>query len=168
MSTIASLPVYKLLLKQFENVKALNNVNKEKENYKIWNVNFQSKNSKPFFVPITNIWIQGTIIQISSDNFILNDSTGLAIVSGLKTSNNSSVKVGDFVMVVGYISRAGEIPLNPAWNINYKGPLRLFAKLKSLKITIIDKESICSKGVRWTNEVLEAQKAVVKVKMMVS
>jgi len=158
-----NLPIYKTLLTQIENaqlIKTESNGNSQLSSLKTWLIDFAPKEeSKSAFVEVTNIWIQGTIVCVVDNmNIVVSDGTGLAVVFGAKMGAGK-FEVGNFVMVVGYITKAGSSMCDQL--NNYEGPLKVFARLKAMKVTISNENTLFSKGIWWNKEVIEAQKHVV-------
>uniref|UniRef100_H2XY54 Uncharacterized protein n=1 Tax=Ciona intestinalis TaxID=7719 RepID=H2XY54_CIOIN len=153
MSMVLQQPACKLFLNQLVSAELWSDSN---VSFNKWKLSF-GKNSALF---ITNAWIQGHVVKVDNETLLINDGTGLCLVTGLSKLPLPSkpIQENDVVMVIGYISNTNQvIESSDIQNIE------ICARLRGIKVTDISQNKNCCLGKLWKSEVNHAQQELIQM-----
>ena len=167
-SSILKLPVYKVFLEQILKAEKLVSDNLQ---FNQWLITFNCKDNIPKSfdhvtskteVIVSNVWIQGKVLYVDNDVLVIDDETGIALVTGLSRLPQAmkNLKVNCFVIVVGHILKAGPFSL-PSLSHSLHLTDAFSANIRAMKVTNISNNPNCKIGSWWKKEVVHAQTNVI-------
>ena len=153
-SAVLKEPAYKMLLGQ---MKTAESISKQCYNasYNKWLVDIVNNDISKKCLSVSNIWVQGKVIQFNKASsgtdfeMLISDGSGVARVGGFNKLPKSVgyIKPNEYVMVIGHVTKVGE--LGNCMVGNNKLPLcTVLQAIKVTKLLNID---------MWPNEVKDAQ-----------